>query len=267
MDPSFKQEVATLVAKHAPGLKADDHAQRAERGDAAKAAVQAAAERERERLHRELRQLEAERDTALHAIDQRVEEHRRVCADAILRAVFDAADGGSLASLVRRWRTEPSRELSTGIHAKWSELDARAKAQLGVGLGRHLVATVFIDSIVLERPNALPVLSANDYGCGQRAVEALGRFTRAQSPSTMESALTDLEHALIVVARRVTPTVVEKAHRERYELRRTNATSADLQRAQSAFDAQHARAHAEKTAREFVPPPAPPASRSLSWMR
>lgn len=258
---NYYGQVAATYARSTAALQATTASERAAAVQAAKVEIEAITERELYRLGRERVSVEKKNASAVEALAERAEATRRELATTILAAVFsDAPD--SIASIVARWRIEPTRVLTGEIKVAWDKLSERALVELGERLGDHVLGACFVESIAATVPGGLVKLSETQYGAAQKVVSGLGAFRRAETPDAAEAALSAVESALLVVARRSAGQAVEQHHLERAALRRTNATARDLFAAYTEFDAKQRQADHERMARDYTPPP--PLSRLLS---
>lgn len=268
----FQEHVEMLAAKHHTAIAVDLYQDRIARTEEATISVRQLFEAELAATKRALRALEQQQGDTLAALAQRAKEHGRACAAAIVAEAFDTSKADSLASLVARWRREPSRATTQAITACWADLTARAEAQLGAPLGDHVLAQTFVDQLVAERPAAVVPLAREDFGAAGRVVKGLFDFTRAASPVAAQTALEQIDHELQVAARHSgeAGAVGLDYYRALHALRRTHATHGDLSNARSAFEADQRRCYAEKSAAEAAPPPPQrpsTAAHAISWLR
>jgi hypothetical protein len=251
----IKQELARLAAGRANALRSSTASERASALAAARSEIEALRERDRSARQRAAQAAEQDLQSALAEFEARAEAARRERGTALLADVFSKRDD-SLATLIADWRREPTRALTAAIRARWAELDARCKLELGDDLGAHLLAVPFIEQLAAEAPGSLSLLCAVDYAYGVDGpvIAALGAWSRAADGVAAGNALADLERALLVVAQRGAGQLVEEHHRELAQLRRASCTRTDLAHAQSEYSERRRQAELEAAARNARAP-------------
>lgn len=265
-DNPFRKQIEVLREQHERKISTDLYSERTERCEAAQVAVRAAFDSELQAKRRELQALETLCSDTVAGLREHAEQHRLACARTLLQSVFDAGDAKSIVNLVKRWRVEPSRSLTTELLTRWLDLDKQAQAQLGEGLNWHLLAQALADDILLTHPGGVVALAEGMFGCTERMMSALHGFATAPSPHSAQQALEIAEDCLLVSAQG-TSYPVEPRHLRCHALRRENATRSDLTLAWHAHEQEIKQAYQREYERTAAPPPQPSlVGRAIQWI-
>lgn len=231
--------IADAEAKHINALAVRVASDRAAATAAARSEIERACEHEASRLRRELGKLEQQSADAYARVEASAEAARRTYVNELLSKVYS----GELLELIQRFRLEPGRQVAVEIRKHLDAFNTTAVRELGSPLSPHVLATLFVDTVLVERPAAVNALTDPGFGAASGAVLAnVERFSVTNSQAELESTLVALESAIVEVARSPRwddSSTADPDHIELHAARHTCATHRDLQLTLNDLRAKH----------------------------
>lgn len=244
----------TLIASHAPALKAPTFAERQAAVAEAQRELATVRERQLVALRAQVAELEQRGQAAHDRVAALADERARDLEQQLAGEIF-ASGEGTLTQLVAAFRREPTRQTALAVRSLFENYNTRALAELGEELTANVLGFIVAESI-RKQPGCASIVNRVSDFTGDRILVPLAIVChRPTAPADIVAALTDVETILLDEARIAAGSPPDAMQVELFERQRHNLTRRHLMVSAEEISSRHGAARAAEFARTYEPPP------------